>query len=237
MKNVKNIFEYECTVLRYALYFYIIQFIAIAVISLLDIMINCNIHGVRMSGIEFNTIIFIAICSQIAFKINYKFLLQNGFIRKEIFMAIIFMISIVSIFMALVDVFISRLLKFIINYKGIFEQLYNKTSFFNEFLFFMFVYLMIGCIFSFFAIIYNKLSKKVFFIIIFGIFAVIIATINFVINTLPKDIGLKIIKFFAAAFGFFENGINTYIPLLTFIFIIILFVPNMYYFVRKIELK
>jgi hypothetical protein len=83
---------------------------------------------VSFGGFGLTAVLFLFIAALNSFKENFEFMQANNITRKSFFAAAIVSLARASAVMALLDVFMSRLLRQIMPYQGMFEQLYKNDS-------------------------------------------------------------------------------------------------------------
>lgn len=239
MKKLGTVIRYECiTSFPYIWYFYGIQFIIIAFIYAM-MMLLAGTENVTVSCFEFNTIVYVGILGILGYNEDFKMLIQNGFIRKYIFGATVIMFFFISSVMAFVDTILGNIFHFLLRrYYSLYGVIYGYENPFFNWAWLVLLYFMICMIFYFFILVMNRIGKRGFLflsILIAGMVTVGAFLIRYVLD--ETVIG-KIKEFLLKAMGFVGDGsVNHFLPLLTWFSIAALFGAASYAVIRRIELK
>lgn len=240
MNKLKTISQYECmTSFKYIWYFYAIQYAIVALIFIIVGMSKGSFKDVGTNLLEVNTLIYIGVLGVLGFKEDFKMLIQHGFTRKYIFIAVLTMFAFISGIMAFIDSIMGTVIHYFSPmYQSLFVSIYNYENIFLNWLFLFLVYMLICTMLYFSILVINKIGKKLsvyLYIVLGGIILLVITLFRFVLS---NEIGHKILELVSNAFGFMSNGTVNYIyPVLTlFSFVGILCICS-YAIIRQTELK
>ena len=163
MKNLKSIIQYECmTSFKYIWVFYAIQFAIVGFIAIIVGIIMGTFENIGTNCLEINSLVYISILGVLGFKDDFKMLIQNGFIRKYIFIATIAMFCFISGTMALVDAVVGNLIYHINNnYFSVYGAIYGYDNIFMNWLWLFLLYVTFCCLLYLIILVINKVGKKV----------------------------------------------------------------------------
>lgn len=239
MKQLKSIVQYECvTSFRYIWVFYAIQY---AVVALITIMVGIATGGVEEVGtnlLEVNTLIYVGILGALGFHEDFKMMIQNGFIRKYIFIATISMFCFISGTMALVDTIVGNIYHhFKKGYTSLYGGLYGYDNLFLNWLWLTLVYVLVCSLLYLIILVINRLGKMLSVylgIIVGGAVLVIAALFRYVLSAGTVD---SILRGLSEAMGFMPDGtINHLFPVLTLLAAIVVLGFGSYAVIRRAEL-
>lgn len=239
MKKLGTVIRYECiTSFPYIWYFYGIQAMIVAFIYAVMVMIG-GTDKVTASCFEYNTIVYVGILGILGYNEDFKMLIQNGFIRKYIFLATTTMFLFISSLMALVDTILGNVFHYLLNnYHSFYGVIYGYENPFFNWVWLVLLYFMICMIFYFFILVMNRIGKRGFLylsILLGGIVMVGVSLFHYALSETTIE---KIKEFFLKAMGFVGDGsVNHFLPLLTWFCIAALFGAASYAVIRRIELK
>ena len=189
---------------------------------------------VSFSGFGFSAFIFLFVSGLNCFKVNFKFLQANNISRKRFYYANIITLISISAFMALIDTTMTKILKLIMPYESMIEQLYKNDLFFTSFMWSFALFALVASTGWCITMLYYRCDKLMKTIISFA--PVLILILFFMINNLTKGaIGMAIIKFLTVALGFTNN--NPYMAVLTFFIATALALGLCYLLIRRITIK
>lgn len=240
MKKLKTIIQYQCTTsFKYIWYFYGIELLIISLIFLITTIAMGNTQQSTVSCLETNTIIYVGILGILGFKEDFKMLIQNGFTRKYIFIAILSMFCFISGIMALVDTIIGNVLRQIIYaYLPTIESIYGNNNIFMNWLLLFLLYLVICELLYLIVLIINKAGKNLS--ICLGVFVggIVFLLTAFFQYVLSDEVVNSIVEFITKAMGFMNDGtINYLFPALTLLVLVTILGVSSYVVIRRTELK
>ena len=239
MNKLKAVLQYECfTSFKYIWYFYGIQYTIIALIAAIVAISTGSLQNMGSNCLEFNTMVYAGILGVLGFKEDFKMLIQNGFTRKYIFIAALCLFAFICGITSLVDTVIGNLLHFFIpGYTSLYGAIYGYNNIFANWLWLFFFYMFICCLFYFIILVINKIGKT--FSVYLGVACscfclLVIALFKFVFSPQLTE---NIVQFLLKTMGFLTNGVNAFLPLLTFLILAALFALFSYNILRRSELK
>lgn len=231
MNKLKSVIQYECVIaFRYIWIFYAIQYAIVLLI--------CSIGG-GVSGVEINTMIFVGILGVLSFKEDFKMLIQNGFTRKYIFLGAISLFTFICGIMSLIDTIVGNAMHSILGkYYTLFGSIYGYENIFANWAWLFLAYMFVCSVMYLAVLVSNKIGKKPFLylgIVLSGGVLLIVAVFRFVLT--DKSIQ-HIESFLLKTMGFMSDGtMNLFMPLLTFILLLSIFLIVSYAIIRRSELK
>ena len=240
MKNLKSIIQYECmTSFKYIWVFYAIQFAIVGFIAIIVGIIMGTFENIGTNCLEINSLVYISILGMLGFKDDFKMLIQNGFIRKYIFIATIAMFCFISGTMALVYSVVGNLMYHINNnYFSVYGAIYGYDNIFMNWLWLFLLYVTFCCLLYLIVLVINKVGKKasIYLAVVFGgIILLIIALFRYVFTA---EIVGNILEFLMKAMGFMADGTINYIfPALTLFVLATILGTGSYAIIRRTELK
>jgi hypothetical protein len=194
--------------------FYAIIFaIAILLVMLNMRIIDQGTTRANFGGFGFAAVIFLFISGLNCFTINFKFLQANNISRKRFYYANILTLTSVSAFMALIDTVMTQVLKSVLPYNSLFEQLYKGDFFFADFMWSFALFILNASMGWCIIMLYYKCNKLLRTVISLAPILIIILLIM-LNNVVMGAIGEAIIEFLTVALGFSNN--NPYMAVLSF---------------------
>lgn len=239
MKKLGTLIRYECiTSFPYIWYFYGIQCMIIAFIYAVMVVI-AGFDKVGLGCFEFNTMVYVGILGILGYNEDFKMMIQNGFIRKYIFLATVIMFLFISSVMGLVDTILGNMFHSLLDrYDSFYGSIYGYENVFFNWAWLVLLYFMICMIFYFVVLLMNKIKKRSFLylsILFGGIVMIGISLFHYVLSAETID---KIKEFILKAMGVMgDGGVNHLFPLLTWFCIAALFGAGSYAVIRRTELK
>lgn len=232
MNKLKAVVQYECTT------------------SLKHIWLFCGImliigigtgrfEDINTSNLEVNSMIYVGVLGALGFEQDFKMLIQNGFTRKMIFSATLFMFCFVSGIMAFIDTIIANLIHHVDNdYVSLYSGIYGYDNIFMNWLWLFLVYVLVFCLLYLAVLVINKVGK--FVSISLGVFLVgcvllVIALFRYVFSA---EAARNILEFLTKAMGFMTDGtINYFFPVLTFLILDGILGSVSFMIIQRTELK
>ena len=208
-------------------------------ISILMIALYLNViskveGNVSIGGFGFSAFIFLFVSGLNCFKINFKFLQANNISRRTFFVANIITLISISAFMALVDTIITKVLKLIMPYESVVEQLYKNEVFFTNVIWSFALFALVASAGWCITMLYYRCNNLMKTLISFA--PVLIFILLVMLNNLVNGaMGIAIIKFFTVVLGFTSN--NPYIAALSFFIACAGIFGLCYLLIRKIAIK
>lgn len=205
MKKLGTLIRYECiTSFPYIWYFYGIQCMIVAFIYAVMVMIAGS-DKVGVSCFEFNTMVYVGILGILGYNEDFKMMIQNGFIRKYIFLATVIMFLFISSVMGLVDTILGNMFHSLLDrYDSFYGSIYGYENVFFNWAWLVLLYFMICMIFYFVVLLMNKIKKRSFLylsILFGGIVMIGISLFHYVLSAETID---KIKEFILKAMGLWE---------------------------------
>ena len=186
------------------------------VILMLALYLNIRSQGdgkASFGGFGFSAFIFLFVSGLNCFKANFKFLQANNISRKRFYYANIITLLSISAFMALIDTAMSNIIKLLVPYESILEQLYKNNFFFSSFMWSFTSFVLAASTGWCITMLYYRCDKLMKTVISFA--PVLIVILLVMLNNLTKGaIGIAIVEFLTVALGFTNN--NPYMAVLSF---------------------
>ena len=195
----------------------------VVALYLVFIVTSFFISGGSVSGMDMASLVFLFVFGITSFKENFYMLLQNGVSRKNMFLGTVLSLLVVSVFVAVADTVLVRILGLIpadnFALVSLFEQLYGMTQYSNSSTFavsiheiawnsmmkfaFASIGLFIGCA-------YYKMSGLQKTLVSCGVPCFLLLGLPLIDLALPTlNIYEKLKEFFLFFFGF-SDGVNSY---------------------------
>lgn len=189
------------------------------------ILTNESMGSVRVSGIEFGTIIFLFIVGLNSFKETFMMFIQNSVSRISMFKSFIIVVAFYSVVMALlgnVILLLGKLLELGSNkfeYQGFFEQIYHRryTStgdfqmYLEGLLFLTFIFAAIYMLGYFITVLYYRMNRLAKIAVSVGVpigYIVILPIADYAF--LDGAINRTVVNILTFAFGFGNGQANPY---------------------------
>lgn len=240
MGKLKEAIRYECsTSFKYIWYFYAIQYAIVALIYAILSISTGSTERLGVSCLETNTFIYVGIVSILGMTEDFKMLIQNGFMRKYIFISTVSLFVFMSGIMALFDTAAGNILRHIVyGYTTLFGSIYGYDNIFISWLWLFLLYMFI-CVLLYLAIlVIYKIGKTLSIclgVALGGIVLLITAVFQYVLSNEAVN---KIIETAAKAMGFMPDGTIIYLfPVLTLLLFVVVLGIGSYAVIRRIELK
>lgn len=240
MNKLKAMIQYECmTSFKYVWFFYGIQYAVVILISVIAGISTGRFDAARVNVLEMNTLIYIGILGALGFKEEFKMLIQNGFTRKYIFIAVLTMFACISGTMALIDAIMSRVIhRLSPNYTSLYGDIYGYGNIFVNWLWLFLAYMLICTCIYFGVLVMNQIGKKlsVYLSVILGaVVLLVVALFRFVFSS---ELINNLLELLLKAFGFMGNGtINYLFPVLTLSVLVGILCFGSYTVIRRTELR
>lgn len=241
MKKLSSLIHYELeTSIKFICYFYAIEYTILFILNVPVFMKVWTTNDISISGLELNTVIFVAVVAFEGFYEDFRMLIQNGFTRKYIFISTISLFTLIAGLMSMVDTIMGNILSKYNGYYSLFQGIYgNEQSFFHNWLFLFLAYLLICSITYLIILIYNKVGKKLFMYMVsaLGLFSMLV--IPLLLKTaVTKGFMDKAMELFLKSFGFMRDGtINFMYPIISLLLVIGIISTAAYYVNRKTEVR
>jgi hypothetical protein len=236
MNNTLKVSKYLFNDFKKALviFYGIIFAVAIFMVTLFTTTISNGDGQVSIGGFGFSAFIFMFVSGLNCFKANFKFLQANNISRKKFYYANVITLLSVSAFMALIDTTITKILKLMMPYESMVEQLYKNDFFFSSFMWSFALFAFVASTGWFISMLYYRCDKLMKTVISFVPVLIIILLV--MLNNLTKGaMGTAIIRFFTVTLGFTNN--NPYIAALSFFIACAGALGLCYLLVRRITIK
>lgn len=236
MNNTLKVSKYLFRDFKNALliFYGIILAIAILMAALYLNVISQESGKSSFGGFGFSAFIFIFVSGLNCFKANFKFLQANNISRKRFYYANIITLLSISAFMALIDATMTKVLKLIMPYEDIVEQLYKNDLFFSSFMWSFALFTLAASAGWCITMLYYKCDKLMKTIVSFA--PVLLVILLVMLNNLTKGaLGIAITKFFTLTLGFTNN--NPYTAVLSFLVAAVGIFGLCYLLIRRISIK
>jgi hypothetical protein len=195
------------------IFYAIILAIIILMVALYFNVISPGDGYANFSGFGLSAFIFLFVSGLNCFKVNFKFLQANNISRKRFYSANIVALITVSAIMALIDTAMTNILKLMIPYESILEQLYRNGAIFTNFMWSFALFILAVSTGWCITMLYYKSDKLMKTVISFA--PVLIIVLLVMLNNLVRGaIGTAIVRFLTLALGFGNN--NPYMAVLSF---------------------
>lgn len=240
MKNLKSVIQYECTTsFKYIWLFYGIQYLVVSLITLTIGISTGTFENIGTDNLEINSLIYVGVLGVLGFKQDFKMLLQNGFTRKMIFSATLFMFCFISGTMAVIDTIVGNLIyHFNSDYSSLYSGIYGYDNILMNWLWLILLYVLICCLLYLAVLVINKVGKTISIYLGIGLGSCILFVIALFRYVLSAEVVKDIADFFMKALGFMTDGtINFIFPTLTLVLIICILAGGAYTIIRHTELK
>lgn len=240
--KLNKMIKYSCwSVLKPLSIFYIIMYGIMTFFYLVDMGTDSSVY---FSGMEVSCFIYLAITGSLTFSEDFKMFIQNGFTRKNIFLANITMFTFLSVIMSIIDITMAYLFNIWRGYTSLFEGTYGayqiNNKFILKFIWYIMVYFLVISIAHCCSLIMNRIGKKIFWISLSVLFVLTFMIFPGVfISVLEKDFLDNFYKFFQTLFGFDNNTgtANLLNPILMFFILSVIFNGISYLLIRKSQIK
>lgn len=220
--------------------FYTILYSIVCITFILSYLANGNLDHSYTNAVELSSMIFLGIFGALGFIEDFKMLIQNGYLRKYIFIANILLFAVTACIMSLIDTLIGAFLHSISSdYFTMFSGLYGTNySLLISWIWLYLVYFTICTISYMFAIFSNILGKRVWMFVAISIGLLVILVLPILVRFfIPTKILRNIITFAQSSLGFTSTGINLWNPICLFIIISVIVGITSFLIIRKTELK
>ena len=240
MNKLKSVIQYECvTSFKYSWIFYAIQYAIVGLITLIIGIVVGSFENVGTNCLEINTLFFVSILGVLGFKEDFKTLIQNGFTRKYIFIAVLSLFGFMSGIMAFVDTIVGNLLHYFNHsYTSLYSGIYGYGNAVMNWIWLFLVYVVFCCLLYLTILIINKVGKTVsvyFGVLLIGCILLVIALFRYVFSA---ELVKSILDFFMKAVGFMTDGtINHFYPAFTLLIVISILGTASFAVIRRTELK
>lgn len=170
--------------------------------------------GSSMGGLGLTSVIFIFILGLNCFTTAFRFMQANNVSRQRFYMATIVALSAISLFMATIDTTLGFILRSLIPYSGMTEQLYGTASFLPEVLWTFTLAAFAAHLGWFISMVYYRSSKLQKVVVSLSpLFGLVIAI--YIDRRTSGTFGTAIMRFLGTALGFL-HGRNPYVASLSF---------------------
>lgn len=239
MKKLKAAIQYEClTSVKYVWLFYLIQYAAVALITVIVMLSVNTAEEVGTNCLEFNTLIYVGILGGLGAKEDFRMLIQNGFTRRCIFLAAASMFAFICGVMALVDTAVGQILHLVFPaYSSVFGALYGYENVFANWIW-LFCFYMLVCSLLYLAVLaINKAGKTISICLGVGLGAAVLVIVALFRYVVPGETAAKIAEAAAAAMGYLSDGtVNRVFPVFTMLVLAALSGAGAYAVLRRTEL-
>lgn len=235
MNNISKVMKYQLRDFKTAILIYYAIILAI-ILSLIiyKIFINPS-DNAYFSGFGGSAVIFLFIAGLNSFKANFKFMLVNNVSRRNFFYGSFIAFAIVAFFMALIEIMINMSLNLIVEYEGLYEQLYylEEYYYFADLLWSFTLFLFsvnLGLLITMLYYKSNKLMKTVISLIPAAVVILLIA-----LNNLTGGAIINVFyEFYRDTLGFPNNS---YIAVVSFTVATIGLLGLNFLLIRKMPIK
>lgn len=240
MKSLKSVVRYECvTSFKYIWIFYSIQYACVGLITVLIGIIMGGFEHIGTNVLEMNTFVYICVLGVLGFQEDFKMLIQNGFTRKNIYIATLSMFCFISGIMAFVDTLVGNVLHYFNkNYTSLYGGIYGYGNIFMNWLWLFLFYVLVCCLMYLVILVINKLGKtaSVYLGVCLGCMVLLIAALfRYVFSAVTVS---NISKFLMKAMGIMADGtINCLFPALSLFIAAAVLGIGAYSVIRRTELK
>ena len=240
MKKLKAAIQYEClTSVKYVWLFYLIQYAAVALITVIVMLSVNTTEEVGTNCLEFNTLIYVGILGGLGAKEDFRMLIQNGFTRRYIYLATLSMFAFISGIMALVDTVMGNGLHYFLNgYSSMYGAIYGYYHFFANWLWLFLLYMLVCSLLYLVGLAVNRYGKRILLYsgaALLGLVLIVTAMFRYI---LPGETARSALNFLAGAMGFMSDGTKHLgLPLLTLFLITAVLELGAYAVIRRTELR
>lgn len=244
MKKLRTLIRYECELSwKYIWVFYLALVIVVPAVYGLIYLLTHNTGGI--SCLEMNSMILVGVVGILQMNEDFRMLMQNGFTRAYIFSATVAQFAFISGLMSLIDtaagIILRRLLSGLFDYNTIFGSLYGYGHpAVLGWLWLFLVYLLISSLGFFFALVINRVPKKlsVFAGTILAALLMLGIPFLFVAVSAPWEaVGHSILRFAVRCFGFMDDGtVRLTNPIILLLLCIGILSAGSYLIIRRTEL-
>ncbi len=245
MKKMRILIRYECELSwKYIWIFYLA--IAIVFPTVYGLLYLLTHETGRINCLEMNTMIFVGIVGMMQINEDFRMLMQNGFTRAYIFSATAAQFAFISGLMSLIDtaagMVLRGLLSGLLDYETIFESLYGYGHpAVLRWLWLFLVYLLISSLGFFFALVINRVPKKLSVFAVTILAALFLLGIPFLFAAVSapwKAVGHSILSFAVRCFGFMDDGtVRLTNPIFLLLLCIGILSAGSYLIIRRTELS
>lgn len=236
--NIKGIFK--ASIIYYA--------IVLLLLTTIIIFENNTTSSGSLSGVEFQTVIFLFVCGLNSFKSNFYFAKSNNISRKTFVKGVLISIAPIALIMSIIDIIIYSISKIFIDnvtfYEMSFKRIYlmyadssiKSNAFMDiiDLLVFQFTLFIVAYILGFvIRMIYyrcNKIMK-----IVVSVLPIVLFRTYYNVMTSSGKIAIIIAKFLDFIFGF--QPANAYAPMITFLVVALILALASFVLINKAVIK
>ena len=240
--KLRSLIKYQCwTTIKPVLCFYGILYGIITVGYIISFIATGTTSSARFYGVEISCFIYLAITGSLGFNEDFKMAIQNGFTRKQIFLAALGMFAFLTIIMSFVDTLITQIIReFSPTYMSFFQQIYGLGhNILIQWVILMLIYFAVAISAYLFTLLCNKIGKKLCYFILTCIVLVMVVIVPLVMNLyVPEYIAANFLTMLTRAIGFTAGGSVQFINPFILLSIIVLLISGFSYItMKKTELK
>lgn len=178
---------------------------------------------VTFGGIELSSIIFLFVLGLNLFSESFRMFLQNGLSRRTLFFSLVLSILPISAFMATVDSINGLVANLLVNYDGIYLQMYGLRygtgiglqQTIEGLFWYTTAYAMVAMLGLLITTLYYRLNKMGKLLISIGLPVTFVVILPLIDRTFTRGAIFKgIFNFLTFAWGF-QNGFNPYYSMIT----------------------
>ncbi|MEG0593492.1 MAG: hypothetical protein RR512_09245 [Coprobacillus sp.] len=236
--KLSSLIKYQCwTTIKPLLIFYTILYGIIGLSYLVVYLSFGSFDKVWFNGLEMSCLIYLGVTGSLGFNEDFKMAIQNGYTRKQIFMATFAMFIFVVTVMSIVDTVITHSIP---SYSSLFNLMYGSNhSIIIQWIMLALIYFLSAIGAYLCALLANKIGKKTFYFIIIALGLSVFVILPLVINLyVPANIMMKIGEVITWMIGYAANGsIHFFNPLISITLMIAIMSGFAFITIKKTELR
>lgn len=236
--NIKGIFK--ASIIYYA--------IVLLLLTTIIIFENNTTSSGSLSGVEFQTVIFLFVCGLNSFKSNFYFAKSNNISRKTFVKGVLISIVPIALIMSIIDIIIYSVSKIFIDnvtfYEMSFKRVYlmyadssiKSNAFMDiiDLLVFQFTLFIVAYILGFVIRMIYYRSNKIMKVVV-SILPIVLFRAYYNVMTSVGEIAIILTKFLDFIFGF--NPANAYGPMITFSVVALILALVSFVLINKAAIK
>ena len=234
MNNILNISRYvlidnrKALIIFYSIYMSIVIFFSTMIFITDDTEVN-------FGGLVISSIVFLFVVALNSFGENYAFMQSFNISRKAFYVSIVIGLIGLALIMSIIDVAFTNTFKLIASYQGLFEQIYAKTFFIDEFFWVFSILIYVSSLGFFITLLYYRCNKVMKFVI--SIMPVLVGMMLTIIDSITNIAILQNIWNFIVRILGLTNGSNPYTAVTTFIICSVICFGLSFLLIRRVTIK
>lgn len=215
--------------------YYIILY---GIVGLIQIITRFYNGDTGFSGLEMSSMIFLFFCGVYAFLEDFRFFIQNGLTRKNIFKSQMLLFLFVAVLMGSLELIVENSFVFQEEHQSVFQTVYGyEYSIGIEWIWRICLYLMIVNLAFLSTIIQNRIGKRPFLLILITLILVCVMLLPAVNVWMDGRLAAAVFPFLLKLVGVTKDGIHILYPFVTFLGISLISMGISFLLFRRAEVK